>query len=145
MRNYPNIEDKDWYEDEMKELESLKAKPWQIDALKTNPDYCAWGVYEDYMSSGDSWDKPVIYADWKSNAFSLDDLNELVNFYFEIDTGPTLSLTLWMLHPRKGCSRGVLIENLEEEDMPAVYAYLQEAAKRNANRFSKIQPKTGEE
>jgi hypothetical protein len=53
----------------------------------------------------------------------------------------TLSLQLWVLHPRKGCSRGVLIKNIRESDMPAVYELLRTAAERNANRFAKIPTK----
>lgn len=53
----------------------------------------------------------------------------------------TLSLQLWVLHPRKGCSRGVLINNIKESDLPAVYDLLRNAAERNANRFSKIPTK----
>jgi len=49
-----------------------------------------------------------------------------------------VSLQLWILHPRKGCSRGVYIENVEQEDIPQIIEFLQEAAKRNAERFSKI-------
>jgi hypothetical protein len=49
-----------------------------------------------------------------------------------------VSLTLWVLHPRKGCSRGVEIQNIEQTDLPAIYKYLREAAERNAKRFSKI-------
>lgn len=49
-----------------------------------------------------------------------------------------LSLVLWILHPRKGCSRGVMIKNIEQSELPEVYKYLREAAKRNAKRFSKI-------
>lgn len=49
-----------------------------------------------------------------------------------------VSLQLWVLHPRKGCSRGVLIEEIQQDDLPSVYAYLREAANRNQERFSKI-------
>jgi len=49
-----------------------------------------------------------------------------------------LSLTLWMLHPRKGCSRGVEIKRVEQSDMGAVIAWLQAAAQRNADRFGKL-------
>lgn len=54
-------------------------------------------------------------------------------------TGPArLDLTLWMLHPRKGCSRGVEVQDIQEHELPAVYAYLSEAAQRNASRFGKL-------
>lgn len=49
-----------------------------------------------------------------------------------------LGLQLWILHPRKGAARGVEIEEILEEELPEVYAYLREAAERNAERFSKI-------
>jgi hypothetical protein len=49
-----------------------------------------------------------------------------------------VGLQLWMLHPRKGCSRGVYFEEILEEEVPAVLEWLKEAAKRNAERFSKL-------
>ena len=52
-----------------------------------------------------------------------------------------VNLVLWMLVPRKGCSRGVEVKNIKEEELPEIFAWLREAAKRNAARFKKI-PKT---
>lgn len=49
-----------------------------------------------------------------------------------------VALQLWILHPRKGASRGVYIKNIEENEVPEVISYLKEAAERNANRFSKL-------
>ncbi len=49
-----------------------------------------------------------------------------------------LAITLWMLHPRKGASRGVEIASVRREELPAVFAYLRTAAERNARRFAKI-------
>jgi hypothetical protein len=49
-----------------------------------------------------------------------------------------VNLILWLLHPRKGCSRGVEIKNIQQSDLPAVYKFLRQAAERNAERFSKI-------
>lgn len=51
---------------------------------------------------------------------------------------PNLSLVLWVLHPRKGCSRGVEVKNIQQEELPLVREWLNEAAKRNADRFSKL-------
>jgi hypothetical protein len=45
---------------------------------------------------------------------------------------------LWVLHPRKGASRGIYIKNIEENEVEDVLKYLKQAAERNANRFSKI-------
>jgi hypothetical protein len=49
-----------------------------------------------------------------------------------------VSLTLWWLHPRKGCSRGLEVTRLQQDDMPAVFAFLRGAAQRNAERFGRI-------
>ena len=51
---------------------------------------------------------------------------------------PHVALTLWMLLPRKGCSRGVEIKNIKQGDLPAIKAYLQGGADRNAQRFAAI-------
>lgn len=49
-----------------------------------------------------------------------------------------VALQLWYLHPRKGASRGVYIENINQEDVPSVIKYLKEARDRNNERFSKL-------
>ena len=49
-----------------------------------------------------------------------------------------LNLILWVLHPRKGCSRGVEVKNIQEGELPDIYKYLRTAAERNAERFSKL-------
>lgn len=49
-----------------------------------------------------------------------------------------VALQLWILHPRKGASRGLYIQRIEREDVPKAIEYLQEAAQRNADRFSAI-------
>lgn len=84
MRKYPNIED----EYDMKELEVLQAAEWQTDLLKLNPSYVWWGCFEDYMSNENSgWASRVITPTWKEHkeSWSLDEYNELVNFYFEVN------------------------------------------------------------
>lgn len=50
----------------------------------------------------------------------------------------TVSLQLWMIHPRKGASRGLLVEEVKEDEIPIVMKWLKEAEKRNSNRFKKI-------
>jgi hypothetical protein len=47
-----------------------------------------------------------------------------------------VSLVLWWLHPRKGCSRGIEVTRIERGDLPAVRAFLAAAADRNAMRFA---------
>lgn len=254
MRHYPEDE---W------DLEYAEGVPeWMLEALRVNPDYCNWGVHEDYMMVGDSkgWDSSVAGQAWAKNSWQLDDLNEVVNFYFSVDknetecpdcemgyspeaqklfdgcyrhrlhdrstgywindltqdevdalwnagrlgklqTGredgskpsiqevndmaepprglgfrsmghdainigilvrarakrlgfpdtcttcdgyhairhnPRLNFTMWVIHPRKGAARGVEFVDITEEELPEVYAYLREAAQRNADRFGKV-------
>lgn len=68
------------------ELERLAAQPWQLDLLKLNPDYVSWGPHEDYMwKKGDGWDSRQLHDSWRAfGPWELDDLNEVVNFYFEV-------------------------------------------------------------
>lgn len=268
MRSYPEGES------DQKELKVLNAKNWQIDLLKLNPNYVYWGCFEDYMSNKEGgWSSRVITPTWKGFEFNLDELNECVNFYFQLyrknhecphceatnyntqtkqinddwydfagkgtkwsknisdvevealmkagrisdvskfhgyydteankwwkfenrqkiecekpefpsaaavnewsktgfghdsinkwlcvearakhlgvfghcdkceegyiydESEGKIALQLWIIHPRKGCSRGVYIEEIKEEDLPEVFKYLKEAADRNQNRFSKV-------
>ncbi len=44
----------------------------------------------------------------------------------------------WILHPRKGCSKGVLLPKFAEEDVPAIMEYLKSGKKRAKKMFSKI-------
>lgn len=55
-----------------------------------------------------------------------------------LDEKAHVSLILWFLHPRKGCSRGVEVKRIEQDELPEIFAYLQHAAERNQNRFSKV-------
>lgn len=54
------------------------------------------------------------------------------------EPGGKLGMVLWVIHPRKGASRGVEIAEIKREELPNVYAYLRLAAARNAERFSKV-------
>lgn len=246
MRNYDPSSEYD-----QGQVAKLKADPWQIDLLALNPAYTCWGPHEDYMwKEGSGWDSRQMFTSWEDfGPWGLDDLNEVVNFYFSVNreskecricggngyhpdaqdvvngfyqhmnnrgeswcdkitqdelealveegrikSGASLedvnyqngagrrgfmrhdainrsiltearlkrlglpklcpncdgggytytedrakvSLTLWVLHPRKGCSRGVEIADIRQEELPQVFAYLRGAAMRNADRFSKI-------
>lgn len=231
------------------EIAELHAAPWQIDLLKLNPEYCCWGPHEDYMIARGQWNSPVFFESWASFDWGLDDLNECVNFYFDVyrpskecpkcfdsngyhalaqpvvntfyrhqcrDIGrpesdawndkitedecqalieagripagstaagvnaaqgargfghdainrvilirarlarlglpvacgtcdgsgrvytadaASVDLVLWMLHPRKGCSRGVEIKGVQRDDLPSIYRYLTTALERNTQRF----------
>ena len=80
MRYYPEDE-YDWKE--VKEL-GLRKNDWKLNMLKKNPEYLSWGNHEDYMIKNEkSWESPV-ELEKVQDLWELDDLNELVNFYFEI-------------------------------------------------------------
>lgn len=68
------------------ESKRLRVQPWQLDLLKLNPSYISWGPHEDYMwKEGEGWDSCQLFKSWKDfGPWKLDDLNEVVNFYFEI-------------------------------------------------------------
>lgn len=72
---------------DVEKLSRLNAKPWQLALLKYNPEYVFWGPHEDYMWKKENagWEKPILYDSWKKMEIKLDELNEVVNFYFEID------------------------------------------------------------
>lgn len=69
------------------DLERMNAEPWMVEQLKLNPDYLGWGPHEDYMcKEGQGWDSRIILDTWPEMArWALDELNECVNFYFEIN------------------------------------------------------------
>jgi len=75
MKNFDDID--------MNEMAVLKPEPWMLGLLEMNPSYTSWSNYEDYMGSGSGWREPL-ELDTVSDLWELDDLNELVNFYFEI-------------------------------------------------------------
>ena len=257
MRSYPQDDE------DKKEIERMNAYDWMIECLKMNPDYVYWGPYEDYMTDEKGqWSSRQIFETWGDfGPWELDELNEIVNFYFKVDreaenckacgacgfnpetyklsqnwygfeeepnwvyldanlrynnnawqyhltdievdalweagrlcynfeekptpnqvnkwaktgighdginhhiclqargehlgiyglcshcegegsvyTEPEakLGLVLWILHPRKGCSRGIHIKEITQEQLPEVIKYLQAAAERNAERFLKL-------
>lgn len=82
MRYYPNLDS----DSDRQELAQLKAMPWQIETLRLNPDYNGWGCFEDYMSDEKTgWAARTIFKTWDDfGPWGLNDLNEVVNFYFEI-------------------------------------------------------------
>ena len=52
-------------------------------------------------------------------------------------TGPDrLVLYLWLLHPRKGASRGVTIENVQPEDLPEIKELLRYAMEQHKKHFA---------
>lgn len=49
-----------------------------------------------------------------------------------------VGIMLWMIHPRKGCSRGIEVLNIKQEEIQSVEDWLKIAKERNSNRFGKI-------
>ena len=47
-----------------------------------------------------------------------------------------LGLQLWVLHPRKGASRGVLIKDIGQDDLKSIEEYFREALDRTRRRFN---------
>lgn len=238
--------------DDVANAQLHRVEPWQLALIAMNPEYVYWGPNEDYMSDGKGWGAPRQLARW-AEAPALDDLNEVVHFYFSAGRGEAecpackgdgyhpdsasvtqtfyphmcarvgrlraeawhdritedevaalveagrvpkgstaaqvnaqqrtsglvashdainrhiltkarlqrlglpvdcpschgrgcvfteeaarVTLTLWVLHPRKGVSRGVRVDPILQSDLPGVFAYLREAAARNAQRFAAI-------
>lgn len=80
MRYYPTDEC------DQKEAHKLSAPNWMLEVLKVNPSYCSWGPHEDYMwKEGDGWNSRVLKNSWHDfGPWQLDEMNEVVNFYFEI-------------------------------------------------------------
>jgi len=68
--------------------------------------------------------------------YTCNDCGGCGNIYDEPDCH--LGLVLWVLHPRKGCSRGVHIKHIDQDQLPEVFAFLKEAAERNVTRFEKV-------
>ena len=60
------------------------------------------------------------------------------NGCLNIDSEYHLALQIWMLHPRKGSSCGILIHNITEKDLPAVYKLLRTAKDRFDSKFDKL-------
>lgn len=81
LRDYPKEE----YDlNELRNMKLLKDS-WKVNALKLNNCYNCWGNYEDYMSCDDTSWNSAIEIDSVKELWKLDDLNELINFYFFIE------------------------------------------------------------
>lgn len=152
LEENPSLED-------LEELKDLDPEPWMLELLNLNPSYCSWGPNEEYMAprtsrdpwSNTGWDRSIFLKSWKEfrEKFYLDDLNEVVNFYFEIERTDILRpedpkpptrvlLNLWYNLPRKSCCKGIQIDHLQKEDLPEIYAFLSEANQWSREKFSPV-------
>lgn len=69
--------------------------------------------------------------------YGLCDTCEGKSFVYTAPTA-TLSLQMWLIHPRKGASRGYRVTDIKKEDVPTIMLYLQEAKERSVARFGKL-------
>jgi len=69
------------------DLTRLNVEPWMVEYLKLNPDYVYWGPGEDSMETkGKGWGASMEVSGWSAfGPWTLDDLNECVHFYFELE------------------------------------------------------------
>ncbi len=66
-------------------LAKLNPEPWMLEVLGLNPSYVHWGPHEDYMCNKNSqWGSPLFFKSWVDHTIELDDLNEVVHYYFEV-------------------------------------------------------------
>lgn len=69
---------------DLQEAKEMEVPSWMLDCLQMNPSYCSWGPYEDCMTSGVGWNEALFFETF-DEMFELDDLNEVVNFYFSVE------------------------------------------------------------
>lgn len=94
---------------------------------------------------------------WASNGLGHDAINKMIcvkarakhlgiyghcdlceDGYVYDEPAGKLGLQMWILHPRKGASRGVRLSEIKELELPQIVEYLKSAAARNADRFSRL-------
>lgn len=97
----------------------------------TSHDYIGWSPSGDYLGAPatGAYEENGKHKTWKD--FQAEwgeedvDCNLVADFYFDVsDDKKTLSLNIWMLHPRKGASKAVTVESVTEADIPAIKRYL---------------------
>lgn len=109
----------------------LKTKPENIHDFWTNPEYSHFNI-----------DALRIHTIIKRRA-EKKGFNYFCNCCdgdgcLDVDKEYSLALQLWILHPRKGSSKGVLIHNITEQDLPEVFKLLNTARERFNAKFDKI-------
>lgn len=70
------------------DIELLNPEMWQLEVLTLNPHVNKWGAFENYMKGNKGMAESRLYDSWHDfrNAFGLlDEYNQVVNFYFEVD------------------------------------------------------------
>lgn len=71
-------------EDDVEWIEEHSPPEWMLALLELNPSYVNWAPGDDYMN-GKWWSAPEWIETWANfRGYVLDDINECVNFYFEL-------------------------------------------------------------
>lgn len=126
-KNYLDYEDVvGLYEDEW-----LKTKPKDLNDFRTNPEYRYFDIDALRIHT-------IVKRRAERKGFEYLCPECQGNGHVEINKEYSLSLQLWIIHPRKSSSLGVLIHNIKEQDLPKVFELLNSARERFNNKFSKI-------
>lgn len=124
-------------------MDLMKLPSWE----NKDRGYVGWIPGLDAMNSKDGWSTTMEYADWNDFLSTFGDndkeYNTVINFYFS-GSKNEYHLNLWILHPRKGASRGAVINVVTEADLPSIHAYLQEHLKVVDNWFDWVRKPFGE-
>lgn len=96
--------------------------------------YIGFEPYCDSMASDGNWSSTLEYENWETFLAEFkeadSDYNVIVNFYFdyedEDDKNSPVHLNMWLLHPRKGASRGVLVNNIKDSELSEIKRYLKD-------------------
>jgi hypothetical protein len=130
---------------ELKAATEAGAPEWALAAIATSMHYSGWHPGDDYMRGparpGEypSWSHAMVSDGWPADIiFEPGEMNRVVDFYFRWTEDHGLCLLAWVLHPRKGASRGMEVRNVRQEHLPAVYAWLRAAAAVNAACFALV-------
>ena len=103
--------------------------------------YIGWDPFGDYLGFNQpGWTKTMEFP--SVSAFLTDaqdwdiDLNLIADFYFADSGDGDLMLNLWLLHPRKGASRGVEVRGVKADDLPAIKALLRQHMEAHTRHFA---------
>ena len=138
------------YNDEDIQEYGLEPEKWMLNALTMNPDFSLWSPYKGYMDNeSDEWNGRLIYNNWDElkkdfREWIVDQYNEIIDFHFEVHRKSpgtnrcNLGIALWVLHPRRGCSRGIHVKAIQKKELDKVATTLKVADQQNRKKFSKL-------
>lgn len=129
----------------MKPEELIKMLP-NFQEIGPRQRYIGWGPFDDGMSEEGRWVEAIEYESWDhfrkefledDPSFDYSDLNQIFDFYFNWfpERPDKLELCLWLGYPRKGCTRGILINHVPEDKLPDVKKFLLHSHRRHMDCF----------